>query len=412
MVDDKLHIVGVGSTTITASQGGDSTYLAAADIQQPLTVGKAAAVVTLSDLDQFYNGTARSVAVSTTPAGLSVSVTYGGSLTPPKNVGRYPVVAAVADPNYAGSAQGTLRITRRVYTLNFTSGANGTLTGTSTQSVNEGENASAVYAVPDFAYKFVNWTGDLTSTDNPLTIKSVKASMTFTANFTADLKVIKATTGAGGRIEPSGDVTLGYGATQTFVVTPDEGYKVHACLVDGATVTIDRNYTFAHVTTDHAISVTFMRSSALLTLATAGDGAGKAACSADAPSFATGTVVAISAVPDRGSFFGGWSVSGEATVANLNAKSTTVTLTADAIVTATFTKVSQDATVLLSLSASPSAGGATSPSLASTVKTDTPIVITAKAASGYYFSGWTRRAHVLSTPPRRSRNFPSTRTPP
>jgi hypothetical protein len=73
-----------------------------------VTVNKAVASIFLSDTNQSYTGTARSVTVSTTPAGLTVVVTYNGSNTPPVTVGSYTVSVTINDTNYAGSATGTL----------------------------------------------------------------------------------------------------------------------------------------------------------------------------------------------------------------------------------------------------------------------------------------------------------------
>lgn len=75
-----------------------------------VTFRKAAASVVLGDLAQSYDGTPKSLTATTTPAGLSVTLTYDGSATPPTNPGSYAVVATINDPNYTGSASGTLRI--------------------------------------------------------------------------------------------------------------------------------------------------------------------------------------------------------------------------------------------------------------------------------------------------------------
>jgi VCBS repeat-containing protein len=84
-----------------------------------INVLKASATVTLSNLNQTYNGGPRSVTVSTTPEGLSVSVTYDGSETAPTNAGSYAVVATVTDPNYTGSASDTLTVQKADQTITF-----------------------------------------------------------------------------------------------------------------------------------------------------------------------------------------------------------------------------------------------------------------------------------------------------
>jgi hypothetical protein len=75
-----------------------------------VTVNKAAATVVLSDTNQNYTGTARSVTTATFPAGLTVLVTYNDSSTPPVTAGSYAVAATIEDTNYAGTAAGTLVI--------------------------------------------------------------------------------------------------------------------------------------------------------------------------------------------------------------------------------------------------------------------------------------------------------------
>ena len=75
------------------------------------------------------------------------------------------------------------------FTVNFVPGAHGSISGTASQTVTSGGNATAVTAVPDSGYRFVNWTGDngfAATTSNPLTVTDVTASHTVTANFAAD----------------------------------------------------------------------------------------------------------------------------------------------------------------------------------------------------------------------------------
>lgn len=66
--------------------------------------------ISLSNLSATYDGKAQAVSVTTSPANVAVTVTYNGSSTVPVNAGSYTVVATSADPNYSGSATGTLVI--------------------------------------------------------------------------------------------------------------------------------------------------------------------------------------------------------------------------------------------------------------------------------------------------------------
>ena len=77
------------------------------------------------------------------------------------------------------------------YTITYTAGANGSITGTSPQTVNYGAAGTAVTAVPDTGYHFVNWSDS--STANPRTDSNVTANMFITVNFAANTMTTLAT---------------------------------------------------------------------------------------------------------------------------------------------------------------------------------------------------------------------------
>ncbi len=112
-----VHIVAVGTTTITASQPGDANYNAAADVPQPLNVFTATATITLGSLAAGYNGLGHPATATTSPAGLTVLFTYNGSPVPPVSAGSYTVESAVSDAGYHGSATGTLIISKAPLTV-------------------------------------------------------------------------------------------------------------------------------------------------------------------------------------------------------------------------------------------------------------------------------------------------------
>ena len=71
---------------------------------------------------------------------------------------------------------------------------------------------------------------------------------------------ITATAGANGTIAPNGDITVDYGANQTFNFTPNTGYHIDQVLVDNVNnpgAVSSGTYTFTNVTANHTISVTF-----------------------------------------------------------------------------------------------------------------------------------------------------------
>ena len=78
---------------------------------------KNAATIALSNLSQRFDGSAKTVTATTTPAGLAVLLTYNGSSTPPSAVGSYPVVATLDSPDYYGTTSGTLVIQKGLGTV-------------------------------------------------------------------------------------------------------------------------------------------------------------------------------------------------------------------------------------------------------------------------------------------------------
>ena len=96
----------------------DSTNYAGASTNT-LVVSGLPATVTLGNLSQTYNGTARTVSVSTVPAGLGLSVTYNSSATAPVNVGSYTVVAQVTNASYTGVTNKTLVVGKASQTIDL-----------------------------------------------------------------------------------------------------------------------------------------------------------------------------------------------------------------------------------------------------------------------------------------------------
>lgn len=75
-----------------------------------VTVHKAIASITLGNLNASYDGTAKSASVSTSPQGLTASLTYNGESTAPSDEGTYEVVATIDDANFTGTKSELLTI--------------------------------------------------------------------------------------------------------------------------------------------------------------------------------------------------------------------------------------------------------------------------------------------------------------
>ena len=91
----------------------DTTHYTTASASVILTVNKAIATVTLSNLAQTYTGSALTPTATTAPAGLAI--TWTGA--PDTSAGTYPVTASVNDANFAGSASGSFVIGKATATV-------------------------------------------------------------------------------------------------------------------------------------------------------------------------------------------------------------------------------------------------------------------------------------------------------
>ncbi len=75
-----------------------------------LTVNPIPTKVSITNLTQAYNGSPKSVKVTTNPAGVPFVVTYNGISTPPTQPGTYVVVATVNSNRHVGSATANMTV--------------------------------------------------------------------------------------------------------------------------------------------------------------------------------------------------------------------------------------------------------------------------------------------------------------
>jgi hypothetical protein len=159
--------------------------------------------------------------------------------------------------------------------------------------------------------------------------------------FVIDRWIITASAGAGGTLSPSGSVGVVQGGTQAFTIAANVGQHITGVLVDGAPVGAVTGYAFSNVTGAHTIAATFAPDA--FTLTAAAVGAGAVAKSPDLATYTYGTPVLVTATPDSGWAFTGWSGDASGT-----ADTATVVITVARSVTATFVDVAPPAVALLS----------------------------------------------------------------
>lgn len=123
--------------------------------------------ISTNELTKFY--------YSATPTPAPLTIGDGSAYVISKDVNTESYFDNMATKGIAGPMS---------YTLTYIAGPNGSVAGTSSQTVTSGNSGSAVTAVPSSGYHFVNWSDS--STQNPRTDMSVSGNITVTANFAAN----------------------------------------------------------------------------------------------------------------------------------------------------------------------------------------------------------------------------------
>jgi len=186
------------------------------------------------------------------------------------------------------------------YVLTYTAGANGSISGSTSQTVDHGTDGSAVTAVPNTGYSFTSWSDGSTSASR--TDANVTANVSVTANFTINRYTLTYAAGANGSISGSTSQTVDYN-TSGSAVTPvaDSGYHFTSWS-DGSTA---NPRTDTNVTANVSVTASFVANTYTLTY-TAGAGGSISGTTPQTVSQG-GSGTAVTAVASSGYSFTGWS---------------------------------------------------------------------------------------------------------
>ncbi|MDR3218071.1 MAG: T9SS type A sorting domain-containing protein [Dysgonamonadaceae bacterium] len=164
------------------------------------------------------------------------------------------------------TANHTISVTfrQKQYTITASAGANGTISPNGSRTVSQGGSQTFTFT-PNTGYEInqvlvdgVNNASAVSS--GTYTFTNVTANHTISVTFKQKQYTINVSAGANGRISPSTNQTVSYGASRGFTFTPNTGYKINQVLVDGVNNTAAVSsgaYTFTNVTANHTISVSF-----------------------------------------------------------------------------------------------------------------------------------------------------------
>jgi len=168
-------------------------------------------------------------------------------------------------------------------------------------SYRHGERVSVTLtAIPDAHYQFISWSGDITSTVNPVSVL-MDSNKTIAANFATGTFTLTVNQPSNGSISPSTG-SYAYGSDVVLTATPLPGYHFVRWTGDA---TGTQNPTTIHVDSNKTLSCIFEINTYSLNLQTSGSGSVKK--SPDQELYNYGTSVQITAIPVNGWSFVNWS---------------------------------------------------------------------------------------------------------
>lgn len=144
------------------------------------------------------------------------------------------------------------------FTITASGGANGTISPAGATAVPR--SGSQSYAItPAAGYRVADVLIDGVSVGalSTYTFSTVTADHTISASFAPITYTITASAGSNGSLTPAGATSVARNGSQSYTITPADGYKISDVLVDGVSVGAVSSYTFNSVTADHTISARF-----------------------------------------------------------------------------------------------------------------------------------------------------------
>ncbi|CAL2055366.1 exported hypothetical protein [Tenacibaculum sp. 190524A05c] len=270
---------------------------------------------------------------------------------------------------------------QRTLTINATNGSVSTNPNPTGGTYDDGTSV-ILTATPASGYQFDGWSGDATGTTNPLTI-TMDADKTVTAIFSPIQRTltINATNGSiSTNPNPVGG-TYDDGTSVQLTATPASGYQFDGWSGDATGTTNPLTIT---MDADKTVTATFSQIQRTLTINVTGNGS---VTPASGTTYNDGDMATLTATPDTGWEFVGWSNDASGSTNPL-----TITMDADKAVTATFARIQRTLTINIT------GNGTVTPPNGSVYNDGTIATVTATPAAGYQFDGWSGDATGTTNP--------------
>jgi hypothetical protein len=302
------------STDATSLSSGTWTLVTALDFSSPITSGTVGA--------RDGNAAANRLAISSTISGLAIAngATFWIRWTDYDPTGADDVLAV---DDFSLTATGAT-----TYTLTYTAGTGGTISGTTPQTVPHGGSGTQVTAVPNTGHHFVRWSDGVLTASRTET--NVTANVSVTAEFALDTHTLTTAVdpalGGSVTLDPTGG-TYDYGTPVTVTAVPNTGSGYHFVEWTGS-FTGSANPASVTMDGDKSVTANFALDTYTLTY-TAGTGGTISGTTPQTVAYG-GSGTEVTAEPDAGYHFASWSDG------VLTAARTETNVTADVNVTASF----------------------------------------------------------------------------
>ena len=202
------------------------------------------------------------------------------------------------DSNVTEDISVTAEFAINIYTLAYSSDENGTLEGDVSQTVQHGDDGSAVAAVPNVGYHFAQWSDEVT--DNPRTDLNVVADIDVTAEFAINTYTLTYTAGENGTITGASEQVVNYGEDGTEVLAAaNSGYH----FVKWSDEKTDNPRTDLNVTADVSVTAIFTENTHELSLLVTPENSGTVSGGGEYP---VNQDLEISASANEGFVFVSW----------------------------------------------------------------------------------------------------------
>ncbi len=144
------------------------------------------------------------------------------------------------------------------YTLTCNAGNGGTINPSGELEVNHG-SSRVITIEPSEGYLIQDVVVDNASAGpvSSYTFSNIRSDHTVSAVFEPIKFTVSSSAGAGGSIEPTGDIVVNYNADIVFSIIPDMGYHISDVIVDGISAGRVSEFTISNVRDDHVISAEF-----------------------------------------------------------------------------------------------------------------------------------------------------------